>query len=273
MDSQEPASGIYLYCLAQAGLLKDLAGPGLDGQDALEILSCRGIAAVWSRVLLHEFCGADASGHMQDLSWVAPRACRHEQVVVEVMAQSPVLPVRFGTIFSSPGKLKALLRRHHDTIGPFLDYVSGREEWSLKVMIDRVEAKEAVFQRHLETEASHLAGLAPGRRYFEEQKLRGKADQELHRWLQEVCRELLQDLKGLNQEIRQRRARSKAGSGDGREQILNLALMMPREAVEDLAEFLRATNARYGPRGMNLNLSGPWPPYSFTPSLTMEGET
>ena len=38
---------------------------------------------------------------MEDLAWVAPRALRHEEVILTVMEQGPVLPVRFGTVFSS----------------------------------------------------------------------------------------------------------------------------------------------------------------------------
>jgi hypothetical protein len=268
----ENANGVYLYCLARAGLLKNLAGPSLDGQESLEILSHRGIVAVWSRVPLDEFCGGEASQRMQDLTWIASRACRHEQVVEQVMGQSPVLPARFGTIFSSRGKLEEILRLHHEIIVPFLDRVSGREEWALKGMINQSTAKEAFYRMSLGSEADRLAELTPGRRYFQEQQLRAEADRELHRWLREVCREVAQDLKGLAQEMRGRQLRTEAGAGDGQELVLNWALLVSREAVAGLKAYLHSAEARFSSRGLSLSYSGPWPPYSFTPPLALKGE-
>jgi hypothetical protein len=271
MEDKEPASGIYLYCLGRAGLLKNVAGPGLDGQDSLKILGYQDIAAVWSRVPLNEFCDGEAHTRLQDLTWIAPRAYRHEQVVEEVMRQSPVLPARFGTIFSSQQKLEELLGRHHGIILPFLDQVSDREEWALKVMLDRTKAKEAFFHMLLEGEADILAKLSPGKRYFQEQRLRTKADRELYRWLRQVCQEVIQNLKGLAQDMRERRVSHETGAGgDGRELVSNWALLLTREAVTELRAYLDAANTRYGPQGLVLHCSGPWPPYSFTPSLALE---
>jgi hypothetical protein len=272
MENEEPASGIYLYCLGWAALLKNVAGPGLDGRDSLKILGYQDIAAVWSRVPLDEFCDSDAPARMQDLSWIAPRAYRHEQVVEEVMRQSPVLPARFGTIFSSQRKLEELLGLHHRVIVPFLDRVSDREEWALKAMLDRTKAKEAFYHMFLEGEADILAKLSPGKRYFQEQRLRAEADRELYRWLRQVCREIIQDLKGLAQDMRERRVRHQTGAGgDSQELVFNGAVLISREAVPELKGYLEAANTRYGPQGLILTCSGPWPPYSFTPSLALEG--
>ena len=177
MEAKESPLGLYLYCLARASLLHKLAGPGLDGQNSLAVLSFRDIAAIWSPVSLHDFCGEGAAASLQDLAWVGPRACRHEEVVEQVMGLSPVLPARFGTIFSSPDKLERLLRQHHGRIDAFLDRVRGQEEWALKGLLDKARARGEFFQLQLTAAADQLAALSPGKRYFQEQRLRGQADQ------------------------------------------------------------------------------------------------
>jgi len=59
------------------------------------------IAAVLAEVNIEDFTGPESQKKMENLAWIGPRALRHEEVVLLAMEQGPVLPVRFGTVFSS----------------------------------------------------------------------------------------------------------------------------------------------------------------------------
>jgi len=108
-------------------------GTGVDGALSLWVIrTSTDLCAIVSEVSLEDFCGAAAELRMQDLVWVAPRAVRHEEVVEKVRCQSPVLPVRFGTLFSTPESLEEFLGLHHQTISQFLDRVADLDEWSVK---------------------------------------------------------------------------------------------------------------------------------------------
>ena len=72
------------------------SGPG-SGAASL----CSGPVRGNGQIRREEFAGPEAELNLQQLSWVGPRALRHEAVIEEVMASSPVLPARFGTLFSS----------------------------------------------------------------------------------------------------------------------------------------------------------------------------
>ena len=105
----EPSSlGIYLYCLARPECLPAVKGPaeqdlrGVDERYPVGALEEAGVVAVIGDVDSGEFCDQN----MQKLPWVAPRAFRHEEVVERIMGASPVLPVKFGTIFRSRTSLK-----------------------------------------------------------------------------------------------------------------------------------------------------------------------
>src|SRR5262245_27370493 len=102
----------YLFCFARSGRLPELSGTGVDGEHPLQVRSFDGIATVLSTVMVEDFCGPAAEGKMEDISWLGIRALRHEAVVEQVMAHSPVFPARFGTIFSSLENLEGLQRRH-----------------------------------------------------------------------------------------------------------------------------------------------------------------
>ncbi len=264
--------GLYLFCLARFSQLPTLPleDKGLDGQFPLQVTSFHDVAAVWNPVPVEDFCGPDAEARMQDLTWIGPRIIRHQEVVVGVMRHSPVLPARFGTIFSSPANLEKLLQQHYNTIAGFLEHITDQEEWAVKGMLDRSGAREKLFSIELAREAERLEALSPGKRYFQEQRLRAACDQELPRWLREVCRELWTHLRDYAADVRERRLVSREATGSDKDMVLNWAFLVPEKAVPDLQARIQDANAQYAIRGLVLECTGPWPPYSFTPALDME---
>jgi hypothetical protein len=266
--------GLYLYCLARLSRLPPLllSGPGVDGQSPLEVALFQDLAAIWSPVPVEDFSGPEAEERLQDLTWIGPRVIRHQEVVAGVMRHSPVLPVRFGTIFASLANLEKVLQRHADTIAGFLTRLTDQEEWAVKGMLDRPGAREKLFSLKLAQEAESLDALSPGKRYFEEQRLRALGDQELQRWLQKVCREMWTNLQDYAAEVQERRLLSRETTGSDRDMVWNWALLIPRQAVGGFQALIQNLNARHTPRGLRLGVTGPWPPYSFCPALDMEPE-
>jgi hypothetical protein len=266
------SQGLYLFCLARLSRLPPLPleGQGLDGGSPLSVGSFQDLAAVWSPVPLADFCGPEAAARLRDLTWVGPRVIRHQEVVVGVMRYSPVLPARFGTIFSSPANLQRILQVHHDTIAGVLERLTNQGEWAVKGMLDRAGARERLFSRKLAGEADRLEALSPGKRYFQEQRLRAGSDQELQLWLQEVGRELWTDLRGYAAEVRERRRFSREVTGSPKDMVWNWAFLVPEKALAGFQARIREAAARYADRGLTIECTGPWPPYSFTPTLDLE---
>jgi hypothetical protein len=265
--------GLYLFCLARLSRLPSLLkAKGLDGQSPLEVAGYQDLAAVLSPVPLEDFCGPDAEARLQDLTWIGPRVIRHQEVVAEVMLHSPVLPARFGTIFSTPQSLTEVLKRHHDTVAGFLTRITDQEEWAVKGMLDQAGAKAKLFSLKLTKDGDRLGALSPGMRYFQEQRLRAECDQELQLWLKDVCRELWASLREYAADVRERRLLSREASGSDQDMVWNWAFMVPHTAVPAFLVRVRDAGAQYTPRGLTIDCTGPWPPYSFTPALDLEPE-
>jgi hypothetical protein len=242
----------------------------VDGRDSLATATYQNLAAVWSPVPVEDFCGPEAEARLQDLTWIGPRVIRHQEVVAAVMRHSPVLPVRFGTIFASLANLEKVLQRHSNIIAGFLERLTDQEEWAVKGMLDRPGAKAKLFSLKLALEAESLEALSPGKRYFEEQRLRAAGDQELQQWLQEVCRKLWADLRDYAAEVQERRLLSRETTGSDQDMVWNWALLIPKQSLGGFQAVIQNVNAQYAHRGLRLDVTGPWPPYSFCPALDME---
>ncbi len=261
------ASGIYLFCLARHVVAEGLEGTGIDERFPLEVRKFEGnLAAVSSRVLIEDFCGPEAEARMQDLQWLGPRACRHEAVIEQMMRLSPVLPVRFGVLFSSPEQLAEFVSRHRAGISNFLDSVMGLEEWAVKATLDRARAREHILSEALPPEDGKCAAT-PGIRYFQEQRARAQAEKEVNRWLKTVCSRVVEGLSRPASRARQRKVVPRGSEVRGGDPVLNWAFLVAEGQLAAFQSEIGRANADYEPYGLVLEASGPWPPYSFCPSF------
>jgi hypothetical protein len=267
-----PARGFYLFCLARSSLVPAVVGEGLDGRTPLLSQRFLDIAAVVTLVSVDDFCGPEAESRMQDLSWIGPRACRHEEVVEGVMGLSPVLPAPFGTLFSSAASLEKWMAEHYGAVTEFLHQVGDKQEWAVKGFLDRGKARDEILSTLLANESESLASLSPGNRYLQEQRIRSGAEKELNGWLKELSKGIANDLQKNSSDFRERRVLSNKGP-DGRGMIWNWAFLVPRGEAAEFRLRIERVNAEYGPRGLVLELDGPWPPYSFSPFLEAVPET
>jgi hypothetical protein len=221
-------------------------------------------------VPVEDFCGPEAEARLRDLTWIGPRVIRHQEVVAGVMRHSPVLPVRFGTIFSSLANLEKVLQRHYDTIAGFLERLTDREEWAVKGLVDKARARHEILSLHLARHEDRLGALTPGKRYLEEQRLRAQAERELNPRLRGMLGQTLEDLRVHALDFRERPLRSQGDGDDGEEMLANWAFLVDRNQVAALQAGIQAANARHERYGLVLGPTGPWPPYSFCPSLVAE---
>lgn len=270
MESGETA--LYLFCFARADAVRGLQATAVDGhRPLLTIRHSSDLWAVVSEVAREDFCGPAAEVHLQQLAWVAPRAVRHEAVIEEVMAYSPVLPLPFGTLFSSAEALSKFVDRHREMIALFLLRVADHGEWSVKGWLDRKQALQGLTSTRLTAEQNRLSALPPGTRHFAEQRIARDIERGLSLWLDETSRTVASDLTSYASDFRECALAPRAHPEGGAEEVVNWAFLLPESAIAAFQERVQRANLDYRPQGLALQLSGPWPPFRFVPALSSTG--
>ena len=261
-------TGLYLYCFARADAAQGIKSAGIDGAQPVSDLSVNGIAAIFSPVSLGEFVGGTARSHLEDPAWVLPRACRHEWVIEEVMGRSPVLPVRFGSIFTSTQPLKDLLDRKGREIAWFLDLLSDKEEWSVKCFADLDKGRDWLLRSDPEfaQKCGHVPS-SPGARYFHERHLRLQADKKARQGWPAAAAQIGNELKDHAHKTSPLRLQPRNVSGRREEMIFNCAFLLGRDSITNFQAHVESMDTNYREHGITVELSGPWPPYSFCPSI------
>ena len=261
------SQAIYLFCLVKEEPARGLQGPGLQEELALRLHGLGSLAAVVCPVSLEDFSGPEAEARLQDTAWLMPRIRRHEQVVEQAMALSPVLPLRFGTIFSSLETLGKQVQPHWGAIEAFLDQAAGREEWAVKAYWDKAQTLKRLSRERQEQEAERLAAMKPGQRYFEEKKLAAASQRELGRWLARALEPVAQALAQHAAESLARGLVNLPSREGEHEMAANWAFWVPRESVAAFQAQVQKSQAAHSTQGLLVECSGPWPPYSFAPCL------
>jgi len=259
--------GIYLFCLTPSSPLPEITGMGIDGEHPLFVEVVGEIAAVMAEVDLDDFSGPTSRGKMEDLTWVAPRALRHEEVVMAAMDHGPVLPVRFGTVFSSLAAAVEPLRRRQDVLRKFFQDTAGKREWTIKGYVDLPRARTRMTAARLAAEKEQLAGLSPGKRYFGERKIKGEVDKATTSWIKGVGEEIEKLAKEMSAGFSECRLQSREVTGRGEEMFFHGALFVPDGSVDVLERMNDEWNRQYESQGLQIEISGPWPPYHFAPEL------
>jgi len=269
--TERPASGqgVYLYCFARCTVAGRIEATGVYDHTEVTSLTVGEVAAVFSRVSMGDFIGPSGDANLRDASWIVPRARQHEQVVEEVMHLSPVLPARFGTVLSSTSILERLAAKNAETIRQFLERMVNLEEWSVKAFLDVPKAEGWLLRSPaaLDETAAGQGPVSPGVRYIQGKRLRAHVLRRLEESSRQTAEEVGRALAAHAVDVCPLRPQSKGASGRDGKMILNCALLLLKDRVAELREGASEIEARYADRGLSLNISGPWPPYSFCPAV------
>jgi hypothetical protein len=245
-----------------------LLGPALLGIDPgypIEVLGDGDVVAVISEVVLADF----SEQNLQTLEWIGERATRHEAVVARTMASSPVLPVKFGTLYHGRASLKDFLQRHRPTIERGLDKLRGKSEWSVKGYLMEQDARNIIAAEDSEV-LSRRASLSssPGLRYMQQKQLDATIDAALERGLTRVNLDLQSTLSRYALESTLMRLHANAVTGRTERMVFNSSFLLTDEILEEFSAALSQQQDAYASIGLTLELRGPWPPYNFCPTLS-----
>lgn len=266
MPNDVDTKAIYLYCFASSAFLSTVEGVGVDGINPVFLLPCMDIVAVCSFVCSHEFFGNMAENGTGDLARVGLLACRHEQVIERAMIYSPVLPLRFGTVFDSYASLQVRLKKHYEGIKLFLDMASGKDEWAVKAFLNRAGACEQLSKEALAARGKETS-MSPGALYLKERRMGALRKEAVNRSVEEICKSTGVELGRIASDVRVRKPLAGEALGGLKDMIVNWAFLVSKDIAPDFCACVRRANELCAVPGLAFEISGPWPPYSFRPCL------
>ncbi len=256
----------YLYALTCGGCLSDPLGSGVDPRFPVEILACGQTTAIASRVGLDQFDVRKLECDNTDVNWLSQVALRHNQIISDVFRRQPLLPLRLGALFYSRLSLLAKMEQWESIVIDFLKSTGDGQEWAAKLYLDPRESEENL-AASCPVSAVQASGAGVGRRYFTQVQNQRRKSRALKERLHEKTSEIETSL--MNQADRYCRSHPLPASLTGRREkmLWNAAFLVPRSASERWSALVEEVRTAAAPEGLSLEVSGPWPPYHFCPTL------
>jgi hypothetical protein len=169
----------------------------------------------------------------------------HARVVSDCFKDRTVLPFKFGTIFDSDEALRQAVRGNKRSFTESVSRLKGKSEMHIKMIVP-----EALVQQIVSDVAPR-----PGNEYLTQ--LREKASRDRER--QSKARALSVQVHKLFNPLEEEVTCKKVESGV----LLDIAHLIDSKAVEKYQTRYNLAMRQF--KDIQISLSGPWPPYHFTP--------
>jgi gas vesicle protein GvpL/GvpF len=257
---------LWAYCVLRAGDPHPEDAAGVDESGRVERIEAAGLAALVSRVPRAEFGEEPLRRNLNDLAWLERAARAHESVLDQTLAASNIVPLRLCTVYDSDDSVRQMLARERGAFVQALDHLAGREEWSVKVLIDPgLLAEEARAYcddaRRLEPDTDSGGGAAYMLRRRAERQVREVGDT----LAAQVADQVHTRLEELALDAVRRSPQNRDLSGHEGDMVLNAAYLVEADSVEELQRVAAGLQSEHRALGTRVDLTGPWPPYNFVP--------
>jgi hypothetical protein len=241
---------------------------GIEENCPVYLLPVGSMVAIVSKLPQKKFSSAVLKKKLQEPDWLVYKAHLHEAVVEAIMRQGTVVPLRLMTLFQTETSLLEALLPHEATIKDFLEYVQDKAEWALKIYLDKARAKGYLLKNCKDlVESAENTHQSPGGRYLLEKQRERKAEEGLLRLTRLTTEEVSKRLAPLCEDFRPLKPLDKTITSSPWEMIYNGALLVTNNNVKALRKEVSSLRRDYRQKGFIFQLSGPWPPYNFCPSL------
>ncbi|HEX3509991.1 MAG TPA: GvpL/GvpF family gas vesicle protein [Solirubrobacteraceae bacterium] len=264
----EVEHGWYVYGIVDEGF-EPLQMEGVDEIHRLEVVTGAGLGALASRVPLDEFGEGSLREQLEDLPWLERNARRHELILESVRDQrATVVPMRLFTIYERRASLLEMLAREHEYLVAALERLAGRTEWGVKLYLQpwASEPDDA------ETEDVDSEGEAgPGESYMLRRRTADRrseaAGQRLDGWRDQAH----ERLSAAATEARVNPLQPPELSEHDGTMLMNGVYLVDDDESDTFQEEVAALREEHAQRGIDVVLTGPWPPYNFVNSSEEAG--
>ena len=252
---------LYVYCLTNS--LPDFSQtaefPGL------KCMVSGSFFIVVKTVSETEFSEENLKKNLADIQWLEPNVREHIKVITLLMEQCTIVPFKFGTIYQSEERLVKFAEDYSDSLIENLLFVEWKEEWAVKIYCDRKALSGHIDD--LSDEAAELEkqimASSPGKAFLLKRKKEELIENEMDRICKNWGQDYYNEFKRMSSSTCLSNLLPKEFSGRNDHMILNAAFLVSKDNAINFVATARMMKMKNTGHGFDIEISGPWPPFSF----------
>ncbi|MFE9294182.1 GvpL/GvpF family gas vesicle protein [Streptomyces niveus] len=248
---------------------------GHAGGGPLRLLTVGSLCAVVQDVPATEFSETALRERLGDAAELERCARAHHGVVTATTADGPAVPMPLATLYLGDERARAAIEENQESFRLALDRITGRAEWAVKVYLTQSATTARSVAPDIRQTPGSGAGPRPvsGRAYLD--RLRSRQNlREQHRESAVAAAERVdRAVRELAVATVPRRPHGPEVTGKDRTQIMNMAYLIAEDRNEELAATIGRLRASPDFDGIEIDVTGPWAPYSFTDGGDLAGHS
>lgn len=243
-------SNYYLYCVTNGLLQEDLKFEGIESTK-IQMFQKDDICVLYSRI------------EKDEINQTLENMKSHNQIMLNIMEKSTVIPFQFGTIMKSEKEIVQIIEKFYDQFKENLIKVSGKAEMGIKLF---GEAENQLISKPKNYPAlNRLKSIGeekPSINFLIERLGLNYEEKMRKQQINDLSDKLLESLLSLSCD-------SKITIGKSGRMLINSSFLVERENIAEFEKRARQIRVSY-PQYL-IVYSGPWPPYNFV-KILKEGE-
>ncbi|MEW2178616.1 GvpL/GvpF family gas vesicle protein [Streptomyces sp. NPDC005406] len=256
-------NAVYVYAVCRAEGEPSLDGlTGVTGDEPVRSLSLGSLTAIVQTVRAADFTDEVWQARLADESELERYARAHHEVVSAVAARFPTIPLPLATLYNSEDRARLALAGESPRFGTALRRIAHHAEWGVKVYAP--VAQSAVHRTEAERPEAPADRARPapgaGRAYLERKRSQQSQREQRQADSLRVADAVDEGVSRIAAASRRLRPHGTGAAGDHRVQVLNATYLVAEHRAAELASLAAGLRER---TGAEIEVSGPWVPYSF----------
>lgn len=252
---------IYVYCISDSRVI-------LNDKPDWQHIKCLEFGSFYAIVKFvspNDFSEENLKNNFGNLLWIDKHAREHILIISELMKKNTVIPFKFGTIFNSEKNLGRFVEDYSVSLKENIINIAGKQEWAVKIYCHRptlnrqiVETNEDIIKFEQEIQKS-----TPGKAFLLKRKKTELVEKEVEK-VMGICGQSgyeklneISDMTTLNKTL------PKDVTERQDDMILNLACLISEDNLNEFNDVIAQHQEKYRNSGLTIEISGPWPSFSF----------
>ncbi len=273
---------VWLYAVAgdfTAPIAGELTGVG---GSVVRPVRAAGLTAIVGDVDQPDFGEAALRRNLEDLDWLEQTARAHHAVIEAAARRGPVIPMRLATVYNSDAGVAGTLHERSADFRQALSRVSACSEWGVKGYTAKPAAHGPAAPGPAapgpaapgtasgsQTGGRDGSAGGPGAAYLRRRRAQLAAQDDARQESMASAQVVYAELGRLSVSARLYPPQSPELTGQPVSMVLNAAYLVADERADEFAAAVADLAAQH--RSVQLNLTGPWPAYSFVGMREAEG--
>lgn len=247
----------YLYGLVDHSFRLELYGDLPE----IRISGMNEFLILYEYVSAEEYAKESLIKNMNNQEWLENKIRRHLDVLGKIMESNTILPFSYPTIYTTSENMHKALEPRIKELSDSYASLKGKKEWGVEVCSsgDEVERYLLINDEELRDLTISMENSTPGRSFLIRKKRKELLDARKNEFMVNQVKEALEGVDSMANHC----TKISIHFNEQGSLTAKTSCLVSEDKYDQFVEYLAVRREKMVDKGINIIITGPWPPFSF----------